>query len=155
MAGHVPLQLILQHQALPPLQAERIMVIKEDVALVSLKAPHTINDAVNTLRLMQLPDGSFLDARATSDRIMARHAHWEAQVSTASCFLLSWCSWGSHLMHGVNLDAEAAVTCVYGPGSTAAHSWCRAAVTLHPCAVEQSQACCCAGGCTDQKDVGA
>ena len=65
------------------------MVIKEDVALVSLKDPHTINEAVNKMRLMQLPDGSFLDARASSDRIMARHAHWEAQVSTASCLLLS------------------------------------------------------------------
>ena len=85
------------------------MVIKEDVALVSLKAPHTINDAVNTLRLMQLPDGSFLDARATSDRIMARHAHWEAQVTIP--FLLSLCSQSLHLMHCVNLEAEAVVTC--------------------------------------------
>ena len=86
MAGHVPPQAISHCQVFPLLQAERIMVIKEDVALVSLKAPHTLNEAVNTLRLVQLPDGSFLDARATSDRIMSRHAQWEAQVSTASCF---------------------------------------------------------------------
>ena len=84
MAGQAPPRPIPHCQALSPLQAERIMVIKEDVALVSLKAPHDINEAVNTLRLMQLPDGSFLDARATSDKIMARHAHWEAQV-TPSC----------------------------------------------------------------------
>ena len=154
MAGHVPPQFISQCQALPSLQAERIMVIKEDVALVSLKPPHTVNEAVNTMRMMQLPDGSFLDARATSDRIMARHAHWEAQVTTASCVLPSWCSWGSHLMHGLNLDAEAAVTCIL---ALAAQQPTAGAgqLLLANRRLEQSQACCCAGGCTNQKDAGA
>ena len=144
MAGHLPVQPISHCQALPSLQTERIMVIKEDVALVSLKDPHTLNEAVNTMRLMQLPDGSFLDARATSDRIMARHAHWEAQVTTASCSLL----------HDVNLDGEAAVTCIL---ALAAQQPTAGAGQLLPVnrRLEQSQPCCCAGGCTDQKDAGA